>query len=89
MEYFIVLFGIRYDSHWRKKQFVAQAHGTTGIHPQPSPVRINISNQSLQIPNQSSIPNLPNVETPVKIEIWFKKIRKILKSIKIGELLLD
>lgn len=62
-----MLFGIRYDSHWRRTQFVAQAHAASGIHTQPSPARINISNQNLQIPNQSSIPNLPNVETPVKI----------------------
>ncbi|KAL7049363.1 hypothetical protein ACKWTF_003667 [Chironomus riparius] len=65
MEYFIVLFGIRYDSHWRRTQFVAQAHAASGLHPQPSPARINIPNQNLQIPNQSSIPNLPNVETPM------------------------
>ena len=59
MEYFIVLFGIRYDSHWRRTQLVAQA--AQNFQPQPSPARINLSNQNLQIPN------LPNVETPVKL----------------------
>lgn len=63
-----MLFGIRYDSHWRRQQFVAQAHAASGIN-QPSPARINISSQNLQIPNQSSISNLPNVETPVKMII--------------------
>lgn len=62
MEYFVVLFGIRYDSHWRRSQLVAQA--AQNFQPQPSPARINLSNQNLQIP--SSVPNLPNVETPVR-----------------------
>lgn len=65
MEYFVVLFGIRYDSHWRRSQLVAQA--AQNFQPQPSPARINLSNQNLQIPQiPSSVPNLPNVETPVK-----------------------
>lgn len=62
MEYFVVLFGIRYDSHWRRSQLVAQA--AHNFQATPSPARINLANQSLQIP--SSVPNLPNVETPVK-----------------------
>ncbi|KAG5678047.1 hypothetical protein PVAND_007753 [Polypedilum vanderplanki] len=63
MEYFIVLFGIRYDSHWRRTQLVAQA-ASAFKGPESSPARISLSNQTLQVPH-SSISNLPNVETPM------------------------
>jgi hypothetical protein len=64
MEYFIVLFGIRYDSHWRRSQLVSHAVSAFKPPPEPSPARISLSNQNLQVPH-SSISNLPNVETPV------------------------
>lgn len=69
MEYFVVLFGIRYDSHWRRSQlFAAAAHVQAHVqaqhaHQQPSPSKIGLSNQNLTVP----VPNLPNVETPVRM----------------------
>jgi hypothetical protein len=68
MEYFVVLFGIRYDSHWRRSQMVAQSNATSGImNPKasPAPSRINLSNQNLQVPPSSIANALPSVETPV------------------------
>lgn len=70
MEYFVVLFGIRYDSHWRRSQFAAHVQAQAHSHQQPSPARITISSPSshsspnLTVP--TSISNLPNVETPVR-----------------------
>ncbi|CRL03247.1 CLUMA_CG016439, isoform A [Clunio marinus] len=79
MEYFVVLFGIRYDSHWRRSQLVAaaaHAHHQQQQQQQQqqqsqSPSRIHLSNQSLQATLQvpsPAIPNLPNVETPLLSE---------------------
>lgn len=76
MEYFVVLFGIRYDSHWRRTQLQqaaahvqAQVHHQQQLlqHSQPSPSRMHISNQNVATPT-SAILNLPNVETPVRID---------------------
>jgi hypothetical protein len=87
MEYFVVLFGIRYDSHWRRSQQLrnkfdniataaqVQLNQNQQPHPiAPSPARIHISNQNLQMP--SSISNLPNVETPVRTFESLKCIEK-------------
>jgi hypothetical protein len=63
MEYFIVLFGIRYDSHWRRTKLAAAAAQVQINQVQASSTPIHLSNQNLQVP--SSISNLPNVETPV------------------------
>lgn len=65
MEYFVVLFGIRYDSHWRRQLKAAHVQDQTQ-HLQPSSSKNHISNQNVSAPT-SAILNLPNVEASVRV----------------------
>lgn len=66
MEYFIVLFGIRYDKHWRQQKkihthLVAQAQ-QVHLPSQPSP------SQNLSVQSNQTLPSVETVQTPVRIQ---------------------
>ncbi|CAO1308217.1 unnamed protein product [Diamesa hyperborea] len=63
MEYFIVLFGIRYDKHWRQQKkihthLVAQAQ-QVHLPTQPSP------SQNLSVQSNQTLPSVETVQTPM------------------------
>lgn len=57
MEYFIVLFGIRYDKHWRTTAGIANKPLVTGLRPSPSPIRLRAADSSIQINNDAPVSN--------------------------------
>lgn len=75
MEYFIVLFGIRYDKHWRQQkkihtQLVTQAQ-QVHLPTQPSP------SHNLTVQSNQTLPNVETVQTPVRIH---KTIQLLLQN---------
>lgn len=64
MEYFIVLFGIRYDKHWRTTAVGVVTGGSgggkvtlaTALRPSPSPIRLRAGeSSSIQINNDAPV----------------------------------